>query len=310
MSRSRTGRNAVLGATLFAVLLSPASAGAATVSSGLQIVFQAAPGESNQVVVDQVAAGPVTAELAYRVRDSGAPLQAGPGCTPVDQHEAICALGAALTASAGVGDASQFRLRVHTEDGNDSVSIPGFIRLPAVYAGSGDDAVVSRGYGGYYSGGTGSDLLQVLPPALSGTPPRVDFSGGPGNDTIYGSEGDDTIEADSGVNNSGPDPGLEGADTVYGGGGNDRITDSEVTQGFHNVYYGDAGNDVIDAGSGNDEIHGGDGADTIDSYDSSNWFVTQPVRDDVDCGPSVDNVVRADTLDVIAGDCETVNRLP
>jgi Ca2+-binding RTX toxin-like protein len=301
---------AALGTSLVCAALAPACASAASVSGGLHIVFQAAPGETNTVVVDQVQNGAVARELAYRIQDSTAPLDAGTGCTSTGPHEAICALTTTVTTTFSVTsslDTDPYRIRIRAGDGDDSVDIRGFIRLPWIDAGSGNDTVVSRGYGGTIYGGAGNDTIQVLPFDAQGVAPvGVQLWGGSGSDVIYGSEGNDVIEGDIGPYSTAPDPTLEGSDTIHGGGGNDYITDFERTSGNHNVYYGDAGNDTISGGGGPDQIHGGDGTDAIDSYEN---FAAAPVADSVDCGAATDQV-SGDLLDSIAADCESVTRRP
>ena len=93
-------------------------------------------------------------------------------------------------------------------------------------------------------------------------------------DVLFGTQARDTARA-----YSGPDvvSGLGGDDRLFGGDGADRI-------------FGGLGSDTIFAGRGNDRVGVRDGE-----------------RDQITCGKGRD-VVLADSLDVVAGDCEWVRR--
>jgi uncharacterized membrane protein YkoI len=98
--------------------------------------------------------------------------------------------------------------------------------------------------------------------------------------------------------------GTNGPDRIDGRGGNDDM----YGRGGNDVLLGGTGDDDIEAGSGNDwviggpgrdDLYGGSGADRIDAVDRH--------RDDIECGPGTDQV-RANPGDVVARDCERVNR--
>jgi Tol biopolymer transport system component len=93
-------------------------------------------------------------------------------------------------------------------------------------------------------------------------------------DVLFGTQAQDTARA-----YSGPDvvSGLGGDDRLFGGDGPDRI-------------FGGPGSDTIFAGRGNDRVGVRDGE-----------------RDRITCGKGRD-IVLADSLDVAAGDCESVRR--
>jgi Tol biopolymer transport system component len=113
--------------------------------------------------------------------------------------------------------------------------------------------------------------------AIAATPPHVRgrrIVGTAAADYLAGGGHDDTIL------------GLGGNDTLLGGAGDDRID-------------GGGGNDVITGGAGADTIFGGPGSDTISSVDGE--------RDVVACGAGQDRV-DADAFDIVAKDCEVVNR--
>jgi Tol biopolymer transport system component len=68
------------------------------------------------------------------------------------------------------------------------------------------------------------------------------------------------------------------------------------------------GNDAVDAGSGNDTVDGGKGRDLLlggEGYDTI--FARDGARDQIRCGPQYD-LVFADRIDVVAGNCERVRR--
>jgi len=117
---------------------------------------------------------------------------------------------------------------------------------------------------------------------------------GAGNDrvTVTVSAGVDAVHVDSG----------DGNDSVTGSSGNEYVTPG-------------AGNDVVNAGAGNDAIHDPydpslpSGADTLNGGDGNDEIRARDgVRDQIQCGTGNDAVV-ADTLDVVAADCETVHYL-
>jgi hypothetical protein len=118
------------GLAVFTALLAfPLPAQAATTSvDGGGLLVAAAPGETNVLTITAGAPGSLT------VTDTGAPLAAGPGCSPTDTGvSCVTAVEPAIDVAAG--------------DGDDSVAI---------------DAPV----GAFVDGGTGDDLIR-LPAAVS-----------------------------------------------------------------------------------------------------------------------------------------------
>lgn len=79
---------------------------------------------------------------------------------------------------------------------------------------------------------------QIIADQANGALPAVDFSGGPGNDTLVGGAGADLLHG-------GPD-----ADTLDGKGGNDQL-------------FGDAGDDTLTGGDGDDQCFGDAGRDRM-----------------------------------------------
>jgi len=104
---------------------------------------------------------------------------------------------------------------------------------------------------------------------------------------------------------------------LIGGPGNDTLTGFD----YDDVIDGGAGDDTLIGGYGHDTITGGPGRDTInaDAVDGCNFLECRPIYgndtiyvrdgevDTVTCGPGTDTVV-ADPIDVIAPDCENVDR--
>jgi Ca2+-binding RTX toxin-like protein len=251
----RVRPGAIVGAIACAagfVLLAPTAAGAATVSVGADgtVVFEAAPGEQNDVSYSR-------SGTTYSIADAGgAPLTAGPGCdgssTPIN------CTGSALVVNAGdLGDT------VSSMSGGENIA-------DTVNGGEGDDTLA----GGDVRGGPGADSLMAV-----GSGAMAD--GGPGNDTLadrygyenvlLGGDGDDTLT---------PSPGSR----ADGGAGNDHLQsyslsplsggpgdDHLVSRPFDectgcqvsSLMDGGDGNDTLDGTLGNDWMMGGAGADTL-----------------------------------------------
>jgi len=141
-----------LGAALIALLCSAASAAAATVSvedNVLRIV--AAPGEENDLALSaDVAAS------SFYVTDAGAPLIAGPGCTPTD-------IGVTCVTAADP------RVDLKAGDLDDSVAVYG--PAPALLdggdgddrltGGDGDDTILAGAGADFADGGDGDDVVEV-----------------------------------------------------------------------------------------------------------------------------------------------------
>jgi Ca2+-binding RTX toxin-like protein len=168
-----------------------------------------------------------------------------------------------------------------------------------VVAGGGDrdddfDASLLTTVGAALDGGAGDDRLQ----------------GGDGADSIRGGDGIDTVVATG-------DPLSVALDDVANDGTtgeNDNVhADVEdvdaTTAGATTLVGSDAGN-VISAGAGPANITGGGGSDTLnggaaaDTIDARDGYA-----DRVSCAAGADSV-KADQLDQVASDCETVTREP
>lgn len=133
--------------------------------------------------------------------------------------------------------------------------------------------------------GDGNDSFTAPSGAL-----RVNVDGGAGDDTIVGTGGDDVIR------------GGEGNDDLEGSHGNDQVS-------------GDAGDDIVGGGTAADTVIGGPGRDRI-AGDGSGFYSNggsdvidsrDGEADTVSCGLGADTVT-ADSLDVIDGECEGVDK--
>ncbi len=96
------------------------------------------------------------------------------------------------------------------------------------------------------------------------------------------------------------------ATTLLGGAGADQLTGGPAADQLS----GDDGDDVLAGGAGADVAIGGLGGDEVSGDAGDDDIrVRDGIQDVVRCGEGADKV-DADTLDEIAGDCETVVRTP
>jgi RTX calcium-binding nonapeptide repeat (4 copies) len=94
--------------------------------------------------------------------------------------------------------------------------------------------------------------------------------------------------------------------TLLGGPGSDRL---QLGPGDDRLQ-GDDGNDEVAGGGGDDVLDGGLGYDRLDGGDGGDRLVSADgLADRVLCGAGADRV-EADTVDDVAGDCETIDRRP
>jgi Tol biopolymer transport system component len=93
-------------------------------------------------------------------------------------------------------------------------------------------------------------------------------------------------------------------DGIYGHAGADRIRAGDS----HDLVVGGKGNDIIDGGFGDDRLFGGPGQDLIDGGGGWDAVVSRDgSADRIRCGPGRD-AVWADRLDIVAQDCEKVDK--
>jgi Ca2+-binding RTX toxin-like protein len=264
---------------------------AVQVNGSKTLVYQASPGEQNQLNVHR---GNGTFSFE---EFGGIPIQASAGSScshqlGLMQSTVVCSYAPAVQINLG--------------DGNDYVNY--MLEVPATFdGGTGDDGIWS-----YW----GSDDLVRAGPGND----SVSTSGG--NDTVYGDWGDDAIDggegADSLLGENGNDTLTGGGDEDYldGGGGNDVLHggypgypqapdswDQLVGGPNDDLLFGDGGNDWLDPGTGHDTIEGDAGVDTV-------TYATRklPVRitlngagDDGDIASGENDLVKSDVESAVGG---------
>lgn len=219
-------------------------------------------------------------------------------------------------------------------DGNDKVS--GGAGGDRVDGGTGDDLVSGDGAEGQFTdvidGGPGVDRIETdfsdrhydyVQPALNVTLGGGADDGRPDeNDevrsveqlifnipgTYTGTDADETLEMHQ----------ILGAVKLEGRGGNDKLVGADGPDTLD----GGPGNDDLDAGFGDDVITPGPGRDSVSAdrrggdcgpywckypYGNDTVYAADGEVDSIDCGAGTDKVV-ADPADVVAPNCETVER--
>lgn len=185
----------MLGTALVVGSATPAQASATGTASvvrdkdGQMIVFKAASGKANRVVISS------GLTYYYLTIDDKYPIKAGFGCKPVkgDNTKVTC----------GLGELTE-RVRVHTYDRGDSVTNKTRLKLIA-YGGTGNDTIRGASAGDLIYGESGTDTIY----------------GNGGNDKIYGGSGNDKLDGGSGNDHL---IGGKGKDKLCGGPGADRIS--------------------------------------------------------------------------------------
>ena len=259
-----------LAVTLLVLGLIAVPARAATVSTTPTVAsFTAAPGEVNRVTASVAGTsftpGHAAAPYDVIIRDDGAPLSAGPGCTALDAHAARCDFVASVSIDSG--------------DGDDSVSVAAIVT--AISTGAGADRVVTPdGLASTVDAGEGDDIVSG-----GGT-----LGGGAGNDTLSGGSildggpGDDVLSSDWATFHGGDgDDRITGGGTLSGGPGRDTLTAGPGYDGL----YGGPGEDVLSGGAGTDRLDGDA------QLDLSPPETAPPSVDRLDGGPDVDTVAYA-----------------
>ena len=203
------------------------------------VIYTAARGERNQVEIREDAGQVV-------IRDSGAPITAGTGCTTTAPGEVRCQTSNSSGISRGL-------VYVSTSDLDDTVTA-----ISSVFQ---------------VEGGTGDD-------ALTGSPEGLELlDGGPGDDRLDGGGGADDVASyesrSAGIvaslrRRSGGARGERdvyvGLSGVIGGSGGDVIE-------------GDAAGNELSGGKGNDRISGGGGVNQIDGGPGNDTLTGGPRRD-------------------------------
>ena len=170
---------------------------------------------------------------------------------------------------------------VLTAANNDDVFSGQFVTQQAdtIFAGVGNDRVISLGGDDFVSGGLGDDFI-------NGGNGNDNLEGRSGEDTIIGAAGDDTLDGGPGDDVV---TGGDGLDTIFGGLGNDRLLGNDGNDTIH----GDDGNDSVSGGDGDDNIFGGLGDDRLLGHDGI---------DTIEGGDGIDNISGGTGDDIIFGD--------
>ena len=275
MNESRKTLLAISALALMALALGPVAAHASTASSdGPLVTYAAAAGEANRVTVEPgVGPGivPMPGAIAVVIVDTGADIQAGPGCTGIDAHTATCV---ATTDGATLEPTMDVLLGDQADEAHVRAMVPADIA-----GGPGDDRLrAALGNNTFLTGGDGDDVLT--------------YDGG-NHTNLCGEEGDDVLN------------GSPGHDHVLGGLGDDVLNgngldDVIVGGGVFAAPCGEFADPVQEGSDGIDAFFGGDGPDVI--------FAVDGRREQVSCGADVENHVSADDQDAVADDCENVHR--
>lgn len=268
-----------------------ASASGASVTGGVLTV--AAPGSSDANVVTIT-----SSNGSIVVADQGvAAVAAGAGCKSTGPREVSCSATGITSIAVELGD------------GDDSASVSLFSVPVAIDGGPGNDMIAGGAMSDRLVGGPGSDTI-------SGGWGDDLLDGGAGGDRLLGNGGVDTVSyadrtasvkvtLDTTANDGEPGEGDEVvAENLQGGAGDDLLTgDSDPNRlsggGGADVLSGASGADTIDGGAGLDDVDGGAGADAISLRDGETDAAT--------CGSEAD-AVAADPGDLLATDCESVDR--
>jgi Ca2+-binding RTX toxin-like protein len=221
-------------------------------NGGRTIVFTAAAGERNSVLVDRDPG--FTGDL-YQVEDQDNALTSGPGCankprTPfsgTEERIAQCETTGVTAIKIVLGD---------QVDSTRFGDLNGNVIADAIEGGDGIDRITASGGPSVITGGDDDDVIEgrAGDDQISGGADDDEISGGLGSDTIVGDAGKDTLLGYGFPNTSeiGIVTKYHGGETntISGGAGADRIE-------------GDNGPDRLSGGAGNDRMHGGGDADVI-----------------------------------------------
>jgi hypothetical protein len=291
-------------------LAAPASATAATLTfDGGTLTYTAEPGRANSVSVRAIGG------LVGVVAGDNDLFEQPPGCAPLDGPP-----------NSAFGCPGVTRVVVNAGDGDDSVTAAGDVGVPLTLNGeAGDDDLGGGAAADTLTGGDGQDQL----------------TGGAGDDVLDGGAGDDVLDGEDGADRLLGGPGIDLARYVapaaaprftvtLDGAANDGRPDENdaIAADVENATVaglragapplqvivvpeasaltGDAGPNELTADDGDDTLVGGAGNDILtgfggdDAIDARDGFL-----DRVHCGTGTDTVT-ADTLDLVDGDCESV----
>jgi RTX calcium-binding nonapeptide repeat (4 copies) len=256
------------------LLAMPALAGAATataVTGGLELTYEAAPGETNILFFDRKDSSdrnladpnaPDSSAAKFSISDtpgSGSITPQGECTAPNGSTMPFYRVVCPVTSS----------LRFELGDGNDQIE--GHTRdAPWRVLGEGGSDSIDTGWGDdNLSGGDGDDLLL----------------GDKGDDDMSGARGKDAFSDRSGDNQ------------MSGAGGNDNFLDGDGNSEID----GGARRDLLSDQGGRDRISLGSGNDRVVSRDDEREFR-------ISCGPGPRDKAIIDRVDHVGDDCENVSR--
>ena len=290
---------ATLAVALLATVTSQAFASLAEMSRKGVLNYAAAAGEANRITIKY-------SKKVFTITDGAATIKVGGRCRRRSRKPVLC------DPRPPRGGEYSPALRVQLGDLDDRLTQKPARRngFTTVHAGSGND-VVKAGTGyvyGYFYGESGNDVIVAgaAEDSLDGGLGSDDLSAGAGNDEIYGDSGYRRGAADPDRLDGGPGNdrmnGGTGDDTLLGGAGNDTLG---TNGGGDPPELGvEEGADTFDGGPGDDGISGLDGEYRPPSGGAGYGLA---LTDRISCGPGDDHVL-ADQNDVVAADCERVER--
>jgi hypothetical protein len=286
-------RSAAIAAVIAAAaLILPAAAPAATVSVSeelpeydhlSQLLFVAAPGESNDVSVALLEER--DAYLTVEIRDAGTPVAAGQGCSGGGEpgRPVVCRLHELVAHELCLkfcpvpqyGENWRVSMAFELEDGENSLHASEFLPkepIPiSVTSGSGDDRIETAAADDSVEPGGGTDTVstglgndRIEATALPDGPDRYDLGENPhGNsdrDLLSYAERLTPVEAQAGRGGAvGEEDEMIGVERLIGGSGDDHL----VGGGGIRRIEGRAGADVIIGGQEESKIYGGSGDDLL-----------------------------------------------
>jgi hypothetical protein len=267
-----------------------------------RLLYQAAPGEANAVVIAYGEPAEDESSVKVTIRETGAAIQPGTSCTPTNPNEVVCTID--LT----VVDPFHF-VDIRLSDGNDSFSAATQCRSwdcgLVVYGGPGADALTGSEARDELYGGQGADRLDGRAGYLSLTEDVGDWLdgeagadvlyGGADEDSLHGGPGPDVLQGGTGLDTAvywdrrvpiradldgAADDGARGerdriatdVEAIAGGDRGDRL----LGNGRVNVLEGGAGNDLLEGRGGPDQLIGGAGSDVLRGGAGRDFMIAGP----------------------------------
>lgn len=258
------------------------------------VVFTAAAGEHNRVVVSPTVFGIGAAVSRRVVHDAGARLIAGRGCSSLDEYTVRCDLQVGLEP-----------LAINAGDGDDTVTVPShYESVISVQGGDGADTLTGAAR---LSGGSGPDVLvggddPSCHAKVCDAPSDV-LVGDGGDDMLRGGAGDDVLIGDGGMTPASPDPGA-GNDVIDGGVGDDIVTYAGRSAGVRVDLADpapDGGPGERDQLTGIERVTGGDGADLLVGDNAENSLRGGPGDDLLDGRGGDDDIDGEGGVDSVSG---------